>query len=330
MRRRELITLLGGAAALPMLWPIATQADQSTKQYRIAYLALLPGENATFAKSLLQRLQELGYHEGQNMVWDYRSADGRADRLSQLAVELVQTGPDVLIAGFGTLAAKAAIAATRTIPIVFTAVGDPVGAGLIKSLAQPGGNVSGVSALATDIAAKRLQMLNDIVPGKRLVAVLCNPDTPFTALALEQVATAAAIIGIPTQVYEARTLEEVPKAISKVVESGAASMLVLEDPVLIGAMHQTTELVAKARLPAIFGPREYAAAGGLIAYGPDQTQLSRKGADYVDKILRGASPASLPVEQPTKFELVINLKVAKALGLAIPLTLLASADEVIE
>ena len=330
MHRRELITLLGGAAALPILWPFATQADQSMKQYRIAYLALLPGENGSFAKSLLQRLQELGYHEGQNMVWDYRSADGRADRLSQLAVELVQTGPDVLIAGFGTVAAKAAIAATRSIPIVFTAVGDPVGAGLIKSLGQPGGNVTGVSALATDIAAKRLQMLNDIVPGKRLVAVLCNPDTPFTALALEQVKTAAAIIGIPTQVYEARTLEEVPKAIGKVIEGGAASMLVLEDPVLIGAMHQTTELVAKARLPAIFGPREYAAAGGLIAYGPDQTQLSRKGADYVDKILRGASPASLPVEQPTKFELVINLKVARALGLAIPLTLLASADEVIE
>jgi putative tryptophan/tyrosine transport system substrate-binding protein len=330
MRRRDFIIAFGRAAALPILWPLATQAQKSTEPYRLAYLALLPGENATFAKSVLQRLQELGYHEGQNMVWDYRSADGRADRLAQLAAELVQTGPDVLIAGFGTLAAKAAIAATRSIPIVFTAVGDPVGAGLIKSLRQPGGNATGISALATDIAAKKLQMLNDLVPGKRLVAVLCNPDTPFTALALEQVKKAAAVIGTPLQVYEARTLDEVPKAIGKVVEGGAASMLVLEDPVLIGAMHQTTELVAKARLPAIFGPREYAAAGGLIAYGPDQTQLSRKGADYVDKILKGALPASLPVEQPTKFELVINLKVARALELTIPPILLASADEVIE
>ena len=330
MRRRDLIAGFGGAAALPVLWPLAAQAEQSTRPHRLAYLALQPGENATFTKPLLQRLQELGYREGQNMVWDYRSADGHAERLPQLAAELVRAGPDVLIAGYGTLAPKAAIAATGSIPIVFTAVGDPVGAGLIKSLREPGGNATGMSGLATDIAAKRLQLLDDLVPGKKLVAVLGNPDTPYTALALEQVKIAATAIGVPIRPFDARTVDEVPRAIGQAVDAGAASMLVLEDPVLFGAIQRTTELVAMARLPSIFGPREYAAAGGLIAYGTDQSQLSRKAADYVDKILKGASPASLPVEQPTKFELVINLGAARGLGLSIPPTLLASADEVIE
>ena len=187
-----------------------------------------------------------------------------------------------------------------------------------------------MSGLATDIAAKRLQLLNELVTGKKLVAVLGNPDTPYTALALEQVKTAAAMMGMPFKVFDARSASEVPTAIGQVIDAGAASLLVLEDPVLLGAIRQTTELVAKARLPAIFGPREYAVAGGLIAYGADQSQLSRKAADYVDKILKGASPASLPVEQPTKFELVIHLNAAKGLGLSIPPTLLASADEVIE
>ena len=187
-----------------------------------------------------------------------------------------------------------------------------------------------MSGLASDIAAKRLQLLSDIVPGKRLVAVLGNPDTPYTALAIEQVKIAATALGEPIRVFNARTADEIPGAIDQAVEAGAASMLVLEDPVLLGAIPQTTERIAKAGLPAIFGPREYANAGGLIAYGTDQTQLSRKAADYVDKILKGASPASLPVEQPTKFELVINLKAARALGLTIPPALLASADEVIE
>ena len=330
MRRRDFITALGRATALPILWPMIVQAEQSNVPRRLAYLALLPGENSTFAKSFLQRLDELGYREGQNLVWDYRSAEGHAERLPQLAGELVASRPDVLITGFGTLAPKAAVGATRSIPIVFTSVGDPVGAGLVKSLREPGGNVTGMSGLASDIAAKKLQLISDIVPGKRLVAVLGNPDTPYTALAIEQVKIAATALGEPIRVFNARTADEIPGAIDQAVEAGAASMLVLEDPVLLGAIPQTTERIAKARLPAIFGPREYANAGGLIAYGTDQTQLSRKAADYVDKILKGASPASLPVEQPTKFELVINLKAARALGLTIPPALLASADEVIE
>jgi putative ABC transport system substrate-binding protein len=330
MKRRDVITAFGRVAVLPLLWPLAAQSEQSTKPYRLAYLALLSGENLTYANSFLQRLGELGYRDGQNIVWDYRSADGHAERLPQLAADIVGTRPDVLITGFGTLAPKAAIAATRIIPIVFTAVGDPVGAGLVKGLQQPGGNATGMSALASDIAAKRLQLLSDLVPGKRPVAVLGNPDTPYTALALDQVRKAAAVMGIELKVFEARTVDEVPKAIGRIADAEVAGLLMLEDPVLLAVIRQTTELVAKARIPAIYGPREYAVAGGLIAYGPDQNQMSRKAADYVDKILKGASPATLPVEQPTKFELVINLNAAKAMGVGIPATLLASADEVIE
>jgi putative ABC transport system substrate-binding protein len=329
-RRRDFIASIGRAVILSILWPMAARAEQPNVTHRLAYLALLPGEDSTYAKSFLQRLNELGYRQGQNMVWDYRSADGHAERLPQLAAELAAARPDVLITGFGTLAPKAAVGAARGIPVVFTAVGDPVGAGLVKSLREPGGNVTGMSGLATDIAAKRMQLLSELVPGKKLVAVLGNPDTPYTALALQQVTMAAAALGVPFKVFDARTVAQIPGAIDQAVEAGAASLLVLEDPVLLGAIQQTTNLVAKARLPAIFGPKEYASAGGLMAYGTDQNQMSRRAAEYVDKILKGTSPGSLPVEQPTKFKLVVNLKVARDLGLTIPSAILASADEVIE
>jgi putative ABC transport system substrate-binding protein len=187
-----------------------------------------------------------------------------------------------------------------------------------------------MSGLAADVVPKRFQLLNELVPGNRLVAVLCNPSTPYTAVALEQVRTAAPALGLPFKVFEARTVEEVPDAIDQAVKAGAASMLMLEDPVLIGAMQKIIKLVAEARLPTIAGPRDFATAGGLIAYGSDYRELSRKAADHVDKILKGASPANLPVEQATKLELVINLKSARELGLAIPAIVLARADEVIE
>jgi putative ABC transport system substrate-binding protein len=325
MRRREFIAAFGGAVVSPLV-----ARAQAMKSYRLGYLALLPGEDTTLAKPLLQRLQELGYRKGMNMILEYRSADGRAERLPQLAAELVRASPDVLIAGYGTLAPKAAIAATSSIPIVFTSVGDPVGAGLIASLSQPGANATGLSAQASDITAKRLQFLEELIPGKKLVAVLGNPDTPYTALALQEVRTAAASMGQPLAVFEARTVDQLPTAIHEATISGAVSMLVLEDPVLLGAKQETIELLAKARLPAIYGVRDYVEAGGLVSYGTDQRQMGRRAAEYVDKILKGASPANLPVEQPTKFELVINLKAAKALGLEVPPSLLARADEVIE
>jgi putative tryptophan/tyrosine transport system substrate-binding protein len=327
MKRREFITLLGGAAASA---PLMAQAQPAAKLYRISYLALLPGEDTTLGKPLSQRLQELGYSEGKNMTFEYRSAEGRPERLNQLAVDLVSANPDVLIAGFGTLAAKAAMAATKTIPVIFTSVGDPVGAGLVASLAQPGANVTGLTSQASDIATKRLQILEDFIPGKKLIAVLMNPDTPFSALALQEVKTAAAARHQPLAVFEARTAEQVSASIEAAIKTGAAALLTLEDPLLLGAKRQIADLAAKVRLPTIYGNRDFAETGGLMSYGVDRRQMNRRAAEYVDKILKGTRPADLPVEQPTKFELVINLKTAKVLGLEIPTNLLATADEVIE
>jgi putative ABC transport system substrate-binding protein len=330
MRRRDFLKLTGGAA-VTAVWPLPTLAQQAQQQvHRIGYLALVPREDTTLVKSFLRRLQDLGYREGSNMVFEYRSAEGRPDRLPELAAELVRANLDVLVAGFGTLAPKAAMAATSRIPIVFTGVGDPVGAGLVDNLSRPGANVTGMSALAAELSAKRLQFLEEIVPGKKLFAVLGNPDTPYTALALQQIRTAAAAAHQPFAVFEARTADQLPNAIDAMVRSGAASLLVLEDPMLLGARRQIIDLVTKARLPAIYGFREYADAGGLICYSADHGGMIRRAAEYVDKILKGSTPADLPVEQPTKFALVINLKTAKALRIKIPASLLALADEVLE
>ena len=326
MRRRDFIAALSSAALLPL----AAGAQQPARSYRIAYLALAPGEDATMAKSFLQRLQELGYDEGKNLTLLYRSADGQPERLPQLADELVHARPDVLVTGFGTLAAKAARAATSTIPVVFTMVGDPIGAGLVASLGRPGANVTGFSDMASEYAAKRLQILQDLVPGQKLIAVLGNPDTPFTALALKQVKAAADTTRQPLAVFEARTVEEVSLRIEAAIKSGAAGLMTLDDPLLLSARQQIIKLAADAHLPAIYGLREYVEANGLMSYNVDRRQRYRRAAEYVDKILKGAVPADLPVEQPTKFEFVINLKAAKATGIGIPPSLLAVADEVIE
>jgi putative ABC transport system substrate-binding protein len=311
-------------------WPLAARAQQAEKSYRVSYLALLPGEDATLAKSFSQRLRELGYGAGKNMTLEYRSAEGRPERLAQLAAELMQANPDVLVAGFGTLAAKAAAAATKTVPIVFTTVGDPIGAGLVASLGKPGANVTGLTDQANDIAAKRLQILEDLVPGKQTIAVLLNPDTPFSALALREVRSAAEQGHQPLAVFEARTADQVSAGIEAAIKAGAAGLLTLDDPLLLGARRQIAELAAAARLPAIYGTRDFVEAGGLMSYGVDRRQISRRAAEYVDKVLKGARPADLPVEQPTKFEFIINLKTARQLGLAVPPTMLALADEVIE
>jgi putative tryptophan/tyrosine transport system substrate-binding protein len=326
MRRRDFICVLSGAVA----WPLTAGAQQPGRSYRLAYLALLPGEDMTLAKPFLERLQELGYTEGKNITLVYRSADGRPERLPEIAAELVQTRPDVLVTGFGTLAAKAAMTATTTIPVVFTMVGDPIGAGLVVSLSRPGANVTGFSDLASEFATKRLQLLQNLVPGQKLIAVLGNPDTPFTALALKQVKTAAAANHQPLAVFEARNLAEISAGIEAAIKSGAAGLMTLDDPLLLSARQQIIKLLADARLPAIYGLRDYVEANGLMSYSMNRPQMSRRAADYVDKILKGAVPADLPVEQPTKFELAINLKTAKALGIDIPSSLLAIADEVIE
>jgi putative tryptophan/tyrosine transport system substrate-binding protein len=326
MRRRDFIGVLGGAVVLPL----TAGAQQPGRPYRIAYLALLPDEDTTLAKPFLQRLQELGYDEGRNITLAFRSADGRPERLPQLAAELVQARPDVLVTGFGTLAAKAAMAATRTIPVVFTMVGDPIGAGLVVSLGRPGANVTGFSDMASEFAAKRLQLLQQLVPDQKLIAVLGNPDTPFTALALKQVKAAADATHQPLVVIEARTLDEVSASIEAAIKSGAAGLMTLDDPLLLSAMQQIIKLAADARLPTVYGLRDYVEANGLMSYSIDRRQTCRRAAEYVDRILKGAAPADLPVEQPTKFELIINLKAARAAGIHIPSSLLAVADEVIE
>jgi putative ABC transport system substrate-binding protein len=235
-----------------------------------------------------------------------------------------------LVAGFGTLAAKAVAAASNTIPVVFTNVGDPVGAGLVASLARPGANVTGLSAQAADIAARRLQMLRSLIAENQTVAVLLNPDTPFSASALAQLKSAAEQVQQRLTVFEGRNAEQISAAIDAASSSGAAALMVLEDPVLLGNRQDITDRVAAARLPAAYGLKEFVEGGGLLSYGQDVRENPRRAADYVDRILKGTPPADLPVEQPTRFELVINLIAAKALGVTIPPTLLAIADEVIE
>jgi len=323
MRRREFIAFLAGAGAMPLV-----ARAQEAKSYRISYLALLPGDDSALVKPFLQRLQELGYVEGKNLVFEYRSAEGHPEHLRGLAAEFIRTNPDVLIAGWGTLTAQVAKAATATIPIVFTSVGDPVGAGVIASLNRPGANVTGLTSQASDILGKRLQILQQLIPADKAIAVLLNPDTPFSTLALQELKTAAR--GRPYEVFEARTAEQVSVGVEAAIKSGAAGLLTLEDFLILSFSRKIVDLAAKARLPAIFGSRDLAEAGGLISYGTDRRQLPRRAAEYVDRILKGAKPMDLPVEQPTKFEFVINLKTAKALGLDVPPTLLALADEVIE
>ena len=323
MRRREFIALLSGVTAG---WPFEARAQQS-RSFRIGYLAFVAGKDSTI---IVQRLQELGYRQGENLEFTYRSADGRSELLESLAAELINTKPDVLIAGFGTLPAKAAKAATTTIPIVFASVGDPVGAGLINSLNRPGGNVTGVTSEASDVMGKRLQILDELVPGKRTVAVMMNPDTPFSLLALRELKAAAAETAQRIQVFEARSADQVVASVETAAKAGAAGLLTLEDALLVSTRRQIAERAITTRLPIVYGNREFAEAGGLISYGADRRHLYRRAAEYVDMILKGRNPAELPVEQPTKFELVINLKAAKAIGLDMPNKLLATADDVIE
>jgi putative tryptophan/tyrosine transport system substrate-binding protein len=282
MRRRDFITLLGGVAAAR---PLAARAQQGAKYYRIGYLALLPGEDTTLMKPLLERLHELGYAEGKNTIFEYRSAEDHPERLPELAAELVQTSPDVLIAGFGTLAAKAAKAATTTVPIVITSVGDPIGAGLITSFSRPGGNVTGVTSQARDIVGRRLQMLEELIPANQIVAVLMNPDTPFSMLALQELRATADPARQRLEVFEARNADEVRASVEAAIRVGAAGLITLDDPLMLSVSRQIAALAVRAQLPTIFGSRDFAEAGGLMSYGVDRRQLNRRAAEFVDKIL---------------------------------------------
>ena len=258
MKRREFITLLGGAA---VAWPLTARGQQSEKIYRVAYLALVGDRDAMIVK---QRLDELGYSEGRNLVFDFRSAQGHPERLRELAAELVATNPDVMVAGFGTATAKAAQGATATIPVVFTSVGDPIGTGIVKSLSRPGANVTGIHAQATDISSKRLQVLTDIAPGIRTVAVLLNQEAPFTAVALPELKIAADARGLRLELCDAGTAEQLVHCLEAAVKAGATALTILETPLLLGLRQQIVDLAAALRLFAIYTNREFVAAGGLV------------------------------------------------------------------
>ena len=325
MKRREFITLLGGAAAV---WPLVARAQQATKLPTIGYLgsATLATESQRMA-AFVQRLRELGWVEGRTVVIDYRWAEGRTERYAEIAAEFVRLKVDVIVTVGGAVAA--AKQATATIPIVFAGAGDPVGSGMVASLAQPGGNVTGLSVQSTDLAGKRLEILREIFPDVRRLAIIGNVEYAATVLEMGEAQAAARALGLEVARSEIRRAEDIAPAFEAI--KGAAQALYVCADATINANHaRINTLALGARLPTMHGVREYVEAGGLMAYGPNLADLYRRAADYVDKILRRAKPADLPVEQPTKFDLVINLVTAQALGLTVPPSLLARADEVIE
>src|SRR5438093_4764184 len=312
--------------------PLAADAQQAGKVPRIGFLRVTShSRTPTHLESFRQRLRELGWVEGQNIVIDYRYAEGRVDRLPDLAAELVRLKVDLIVASAGTQAATAAKNATGTIPIVMIAGRDPVGTGLIASLARPGGNVTGVSGYAgLEIGAKQLELLKEIVPKIRRVAILSNPANAYHQLAITEVNVAARSLGVQLQLLEARGPNEFDGAFAAMATERVGALLVLSDAIFSSHRTRLADLAARSRLPAAYGVRESVEAGGLMSYGPSFLDLFRRSAAYVDKILKGAKPADLPVEQPTTFELVVNVKAAKALGLTIPQSVLQRADQVIQ
>jgi len=331
--RRRFLT--GAAIALAPMGATAYaqeyKAQQPGKVPRIGFLGTRSlSDMSPYLDAFRQGLRELGWVEGQNIVIDYRFAEGRFDRLPDLAAELVRLKVDIIVA-LPTPGAVAAKNATKTIPIVAIAVGDPVGIGLIASLAHPGGNVTGLSfSVGLEIGGKGLELLNETVPKVRRVAILSNPGNPGQPLSIEHLNVAARSLGMQLQLLEARGPNDFDGAFAAMAKERVGALLVVADSMFLLHRTRLADLAARSRLPAAYGTREMVEAGGLMSYGPSLRDLFRRSATYVDKILKGAKPGDLPVEQPTKFELVINLKAAKALGLTIPPSLLARADEVIQ
>ena len=323
---------LAATLALGLLaGPFVADAQPASKVQRIGYLL---GTSSTVSsrpvETFRQGLRGLGWVEGQNIVIEYRSAEGRYDRLPDLAADLVRLKVDIIVAP-GTAATTAAKNATRAIPIVMIGVGDPVGLELIASLARPGGNVTGLTfSVGMETAGKGLELLKEALPKVRRVAVLTNPANPGQPLALKNVKAAARSLGMQLQLLEARGPDEFDGAFAAMAKERVGALLVVSEAMFNIHRVRLADLAARNKLPSMHGFREDAEAGGLMSYGPDLADLFRRSATYVDKILKGAKPGDLPVEQPTKFELVINLKTAKALGLTIPASVLSRADHVIE
>jgi putative ABC transport system substrate-binding protein len=333
MRRRDFITLVGGAA---VAWPLGTLAQQGTKTPRIGILgpghAEGPDASRATLNAMIEGLHELGYTEGQNVVFERRFGESNPDRLRQVAAELVDRRVDVIVAQ-STTAARPAKQATSQIPIVAIGMADPVEDDLVASLARPGGNVTGTSFLGPELVSKRLQLLREVVPQLSRVAVLWHPraygERTMTGM-LKEIERAAQTMGMQLQLVPAASPEDIAGALGAMTKERAAALSVFPSPMLFAEYSRIAGLAADNRLPTIYAAREGVDVGGLMSYGANLPDLSRQTAVYVDKILKGAKPADLPVQQPTKFELVINLKTAKTLGLEIPPTLLARADEVIE
>ena len=332
--RRRFLTGVAIALAPTGAAPAAQEykAQQAAKIARIGYLAANLAASPHLPEAFRQGLRDLGYVEGRNVVIEYRDAEGKPERLPALAAELVALKVDVIVAA-GTPPALAAKQATRTLPIVFATAADPVGSGLVTSLARPGGNVTGLSILAPELVGKRLELLKQAVPGVSRVAVLWQPGDFGERTEkdmLKGADVAARALGVRLQFVEARGPADFDRAFSDMTRARAGALTVLTSNMFLIERRRLVDLAAKNRLPAVYGGREFVDAGGLMSYGPNLADLFRRAATYVDKILKGAKPGDLPVEQPTKFELVINLKTAKALGLTIPPSLLLRADEVIE
>jgi putative ABC transport system substrate-binding protein len=324
MRRRAFITLLGGAAAA---WPLAARAQQ-TKLPTIGFFGMSTPLNWNpWTTAFVQRLRELGWIEGRTVAIEYRWAEGRRERYTEIAIEFVRLKVDVIVTGGSAVAAAKQV--TSTIPIVFAVAVDPVGSGLVASLARPGGNATGLSIQSTDLAGKRLEILREVLPNLRRLAIIANVDYPGSARELAEVQAAARQIGLDVDVLEIRRAEDIAPAF-ETLKSGTQALYLCPDA-LVNANHaRINTLALGSRLATMHGVRDYIGAGGLMSYGASTTNLFRRAGDLVDKILKGAKPADLPVEQPTKFELVINLTTAKALRLTIPEAFLLRADEVIE
>ena len=325
MRRREFMALLGGGA---VMWPLAARTQETGKR-RIGFL----GSGTSAAQGLwvtafLQRLRELGWIEGRNLTVEYRWAEGSSERAAELAAELVRLNVDVIVT-YANPMVLATKQATSAIPIVFAAAADPLGTGIVASLARPGGNVTGLSVQQTDLAGKHLELLHDLIPGLRRLAILANANNSASMLEMREVQAAGRAIGVAAATLEIRRAEDIAPAFDE-LKGHAEALYVCIDTVLFGSRVRISTLAVAARLPTMVSNREFVEAGGLMSYGPNFPDLFRRAGDYVDKILRSAKAADIPVEQPTKFALVVNLKTARALGLEVPPTLLARADEVIE
>jgi putative tryptophan/tyrosine transport system substrate-binding protein len=326
MRRREFITLLGSAAAG---WPLRVRAQQPRRP-TIGYLgATTAAGERSRTDAFVQRLRELGWIEGETVAIQYRWGESRAERFPDLAAELVQLRVDIIVVG-STAAALASKQATAVIPIVFPLTGDPLGTGLVASLAHPGGNVTGLTNQASDLAGKRLEILREVIPAFRRLAVLANSQYPGRLSEIADIQAAARTLGLDVAVFEIRQVEEIGEVVEIALKRRAEALYVVGDTVLNSNRFRVATLAMNARLPTMFVSQESVEAGGLMSYGANIPHLFKRAAELVDKILRGAKPGDIPVEQPTKFDLVINLKTARALGLEVPPMLLGRADEVIE